>query len=78
MANYKTTQIRNTCLLGHSGSGKTSLAEAILYLTKSTDRLGKPSEGNTVCDYDPEEIKRGFSLQDSIAPIVWKNTKINV
>ena len=77
MANYKTTQIRNTCLLGHSGSGKTSLAEAILYLTKSTDRLGKPSEGNTVCDYDPEEIKRGFSLQDSIAPIVWKNTKIN-
>lgn len=79
MAIDKTTnQIRNVCLLGHSGSGKTSVAEAMLYFTKSTDRMGKPTDGNTVCDYDPEEIKRGFTLQTSIAPVIWKDTKINL
>lgn len=79
MAIDKTTkQIRNICLLGHSGSGKTSLIEAMLYFTKSTDRMGKSSDGNTVCDYDPEEIKRGFTLQTAIAPVIWKDTKINM
>jgi len=78
MSKFATAQIRNVCLLGHGGSGKTSLAEAILYLTKATDRLGKPAEGNTVCDFDPEEIKRGFSIQSAIAPAVWKGVKINI
>ncbi len=78
MGQHSTKDIRNVCLLGHGGDGKTSLAEAMLYVTKGTDRLGKTPEGNTVCDYDPEEIKRGFSLSASIAPIVWKNVKINV
>lgn len=79
MAIDKTTgQIRNICLLGHSGSGKTSFTEAMLYLTKNTDRMGRPADGNTVCDYDPEEIKRGFTLQTSIAPVVWRDVKINL
>ena len=78
MEAIQTKQIRNIVLLGHSGSGKTSLVEAMLYLTKATDRLGSVSAGNTVSDYDPEEVRRGFSLQASIAPAMWKNTKINI
>ena len=70
--------IRNVCLLGHSADGKTSLAEAMLYISKATQRLGKITDGNTVCDYDPEEIKRGFSLSASVAPVMHKGTKINV
>ncbi len=78
MANINTKGIRNIVLLGHGGSGKTSIAEAALYLGKATDRLGKIGDGNTVCDYDSEEIKRGFSLSLSIAPIFWKDIKINL
>ena len=78
MADYITQNIRNIVLLGHGGSGKTSIAEAMLYLSKATDRMGKIADGNTVCDYDPEEIKRGFSLSLSTAPIVWENVKINI
>ena len=78
MENYTTKDIRNVVLLGHGGSGKTSLAEAMLYLTKNTDRLGNIAAGNTCCDYDPEEIKRGFSLSSALAPIVWKNVKVNI
>ena len=77
MEKVLTKNIRNVCLLGHSADGKTSLAEAMLYLTKGTDRLGNPTDGNTVCDYDPEEIKRGFSLSASVAPVNYKGTKIN-
>ena len=70
--------IRNICLLGHGGSGKTSLVESMLYITGVTDRLGKPADGNTVCDYDPEEIKRQISISMSIEPVQYQGVKINV
>ncbi len=78
MATIDSKSIRNIALLGHGGCGKTSLAEAMLYLTGGTDRMGKTADGNTVCDYDPEEIKRGFSISASMAPISWKEKKINI
>jgi len=78
MANITTKSIRNVCLLGHGGSGKTSLAEAMLYLAKETDRLGRTPEGNTVSDYDPEEIRRGFSLSTTVEPLMWQESKINL
>ncbi len=78
MDNYNTKSIRNICLLGHGGGGKTSLAESMLYVTRATDRLGTTPQGNTVCDYDPEEIKRGFSLSASMAPVYWNGIKINI
>ncbi len=78
MAKFSSSQIRNICLVGHSGDGKTSFAEAMLYLAKVTDRLGKPSEGNTVCDFDPEEIKRGYSISTSLINLEWNGKKINI
>lgn len=75
---FTTDKIRNVVLLGHGGAGKTSLAEAMAYLSGQTNRMGKVSDGNTVSDYDKEEIKRAFSIQTSIIPIVWDNTKINI
>ena len=78
MAVVDTKQIRNIALLGHGGSGKTSLAEAMIYLTGGTDRLGKVADGNTVSDYDPEETKRGFSLSASLLNMTWKDVKINL
>ena len=74
----ETKNIRNVCLLGHGGNGKTSLAEAMLYIAKETDRLGKTDDGNTVCDFDAEETKRKFSLSTAIAPLTWKGVKINL
>ncbi|MBR4799884.1 MAG: hypothetical protein IK047_06480, partial [Clostridia bacterium] len=62
MAKFASSQIRNICLMGHSGDGKTSLLESMLYLAKATDRLGKVTDGNTASDFDPEEIKRGYSI----------------
>ena len=76
MANTK--DIRNVCFMGHGDSGKTSLAEAILFFTKNSDRQGRVPDGNTVSDYDPEEIKRGFSIQSSLLYFNWKNAKINI
>jgi len=70
--------LRDVCLLGHSAGGKTSVAEAMLYLAKGTDRLGKVTDGNTVCDYDPEEIKRGLSISAALAPLDWKGCVINI
>ena len=76
MANTK--DIRNVCFLGHGDSGKTSLAEAVLFFTKNSDRQGKVTDGNTVSDYDPEEIRRGLSIQSSLLGFNWKNAKINI
>ena len=73
-----TKQIRNIALLGHGGSGKTSFAEALIYISGGSDRLGKVADGNTVCDYDAEEIKRGFSLSSSVASIMWKDCRVNI
>ncbi len=78
MANLTTELIRNVALLGHGGSGKTSLAEAMLFAAGSIDRLGKTTDGNTCCDYDPEEIKRGFSLSLAAANFPWKGCKVNL
>ena len=78
MAVVDTKQIRNIALLGHGGAGKTSLAEAMIYLTGGTDRLGKIADGNTVSDYDAEEVKRGFSLSASLLNMTWKDVKINL
>jgi len=78
MAKIETKNIRNIALLGHGGSGKTSLAEAMLYITGETDRLGNTTAGNTVCDYDAEETARKISISAALAPMMWKNVKINV
>ena len=78
MAKIETKNIRNIALLGHGGSGKTSLAEAMLFITGETDRLGNTTAGNTVCDYDAEENARKISISAAIAPMMWKNVKINV
>ncbi|MDF2684995.1 MAG: translation elongation factor [Clostridia bacterium] len=75
---YPVIKLRNVCLLGHGGDGKTSLAEAMLFYTKCIDRLGKVSEGNTACDFDAEEIKRKISISTAIAPVEWNSYKINV
>ena len=78
MAKYTSDKIRNICLMGHGGDGKTSLAESMLYLAKVTDRLGKTVDGNTVMDYDPEEIKRTMSVSASLANFEWQGVKINL
>ncbi len=75
---YNTKQIRNLALLGHGECGKTSLAEAMLYLSGKIDRRGKIADGNTVCDFDPEEQKRGISISATLALVEWKETKINI
>ncbi len=75
---YETSKIKNFCLLGHGNSGKTSLAEAILNTAGSIERMGKTQDGNTVMDFDPEEIKRKFSISAAVATCDWNGTKFNI
>ncbi|GHU88774.1 elongation factor G [Clostridia bacterium] len=73
-----TSNIRNVCIMGHGGDGKTSLTESLLFLTKAVDRQGKVSDGNTVSDFDPEEIRRKISIGAAIAPVEYNGYKINL
>lgn len=75
---YTTDKIRNVVILGHGGAGKTSLVESMAYLSGITSRLGNVAEGNTVSDFDKEEIKRKFSISTTMVPIIWGDTKINI
>ena len=75
---YRTDEIRNVVLLGHGGCGKTSLVEAMAYVSGATNRMGKITDGNTISDFDKEEQKREFSISTTLVPIEWEKAKINV
>lgn len=75
---YTTDKIRNVALLGHGGCGKTTLAEAMAYMSGISSRMGKINDGNTISDYDKEETRRLFSINTTVVPIIWEETKINV
>lgn len=78
MKSYPIERIRNIILVGHQGAGKTSLAEALLFAAGHTTRQGRVEDGNTVTDFDPDEVKRQISVSLSLAPIEWHDHKINV
>ena len=78
MKSYNAKDIRNIAIAGHGGRGKTTLAEAMLFVAGASDRLGRVADGNTVMDFDPEEKKRTSSVSTAVAPLEWKNTKINL
>jgi elongation factor G len=75
---YDTSEIRNVALIGHGDSGKTSVASALLFVSGAVNRLGRVEEGNTVTDFDEEEIERKISLQTSLAHFEWKGKKVNL
>ena len=77
MRDYQSFEVRNVSVIGHSGAGKTSVLEAMLYYTKATDRFGKTTEGSSMIDFDTEEIRRGLSVYSTIVPIEWEDSKIN-
>ena len=70
-------KLRNVALLSHSSAGKTSLSEALLFNTKATTRIGRVEDGNTVSDYEPEEVKRSGSIQTSLIACAWDGHKVN-
>ena len=74
---FTTDKIRNVVLLGHGGAGKTSLLEAMAFLAGQTSRMGKITDGNTISDFDKEEQKRHFSINTTVVPVIWEDTKIN-
>ena len=78
MKTYPPDAIRNVGLFGHQGTGKTSLAESLLFLSGATTRLGRIEDGNTVSDFEPEEVKKSISVSLSLAPIEWANHKVNL
>jgi elongation factor G len=78
MKNYPAAKIRNLVLLGHGGSGKSAFAEAVLFNAKAIDRMGRSADGNTVMDFDPEEIRRKISLNTSLATCEWRDYKVNL
>ena len=78
MKEYDVNKVKNIAFAGHNGSGKTSLTEAILYKAGASDRLGKTADGTTVCDYDPEEIKRKISIGTSLASFEYNDYKVNI
>ena len=78
MKNYGAEFLRNVALMAHGGAGKTSLAEAMLFASKATSRLGRVDDGTSIMDYDPEEVRRQISINTSLAPIEWKNHKVNI
>jgi elongation factor G len=78
MKSYRTEQIRNVGLFSHGGAGKTSLVEALLFDSKTINRLGRVDDGNTVSDFDPDEVKRHISVSTSVVPCEWNDTKINL
>ena len=78
MKTYKCRNIRNIAFAGHGGSGKTSLAEALMFVSGGIDRMGKVADGTSVCDYDPDEIKRKISINAAITYAEWKDVKINI
>jgi len=78
MKNYQADSIRNVCVLGHGGEGKTTLTEAMLFNAGLLDRMGKVEDGTTTTDYDEEEKKRHISISAAIAPFEWKDSKVNL
>ena len=78
MRSYGPDKIRNVGLFGHGGSGKTTLTEALLLTAKAVSRAGRVEDGNTVSDFDPDEQRRHMSINLAVAPVEWKDTKINI
>src|ERR687892_2139148 len=78
MKTYDAASIRNVLLVGHGGAGKTTLTEALLFAVGTTTRMGKVEDGNTVTDFEPEEVRRGISVSLALAPVEWRDVKINL
>ena len=77
MKEYTGDRIRNVAIVGHGGAGTTSVTEALLYRSGAISRMCKVEDGATTTDYEPEEIKRGVSVNATLAPVEWRDTKIN-
>ncbi len=78
MDTYGADRIRNVGFLGHMGAGKTTLAEAMLFRSSATSRMGRVEDGSTVSDYEPEEVKRGGSINLAVVPVEWQDHKLNI